>query len=47
MLDISQNSIEPSWVNGVGALWKKGGPFGIKLLVGSMGQKKGSGVPGK
>ena len=37
MLDAFLNSIEPSWVNRVGALWKKGGPFGNKLLVGSMG----------
>ena len=37
MLDAFLNLIEPSYVNGVGALWKKGGPFGIKLLVGSMG----------
>ena len=37
MLDVSLNSIELSWVNGVDPLWNKVGPFGIKLLVGSMG----------
>ena len=37
VLDVFLNSIEPSWAKGVGALWKKWGLFGIKLLVGSMG----------
>ena len=41
MLDVFLNSIKASWVNGVGTLWKKVGPFGIKLLVGNMGLKKG------
>ena len=45
VLDVFLNSIEPSCVNGVGALWKKVRLFGIKLLVRSMGEKKGVGYP--
>ena len=47
MLDFSLNSVGPFWVNGVGSLRKKGGLFGNKLLVGSLGEKKGGGVPKK
>ena len=46
-LDVFLLSIGPFCVSGTGALRLKGRLFGSKLLVGSLGRKKGGGVPGK
>ena len=40
-------SIGPFYVSGTGALRMKARLFGSMLLVGSLGRKKGGGVPGK
>ena len=41
VLDAFLHSVGSFCANGVGVMWLKGGLFGSKLLVGSLGWKKG------